>query len=73
MEKSIKRNRKLGWGILAAVLFVQIHAGAQSRGRQWSEGDMVDNFTLTDRITGEEVQLHDFENKIVMLEWFTWW
>ena len=36
-------------------------------------GDIVADFTLTERGTGKVVSLSDFEGKIVFLEWFTHW
>lgn len=36
-------------------------------------GDIVRNFTLTDRATRKPVNLTDLEGKIIFLEWFAWW
>lgn len=36
-------------------------------------GQIVENFTLINRDSGEEVSLHDLEGKIVFLEWFAYW
>lgn len=36
-------------------------------------GDQIEDFTLTNRETGEPLMLSDFEGKIVFLEWFAWW
>lgn len=44
-----------------------------SYGQRYQVGDVVENFTLTDRSTGAEVSLYDLEGKIVFLEWFAWW
>ncbi|EDY82282.1 antioxidant, AhpC/TSA family [Verrucomicrobiia bacterium DG1235] len=41
--------------------------------QRYVAGDIVENFTLTDRATGEPVSLSDFEGKIVFLEWFAYW
>lgn len=40
---------------------------------RYQVGDIVENFTLIDRATNEEVSLYDFEGKIVFLEWFAHW
>lgn len=39
----------------------------------YQPGDIVENFTLTDRATGKPVSLHDFEGSIIFLEWFAHW
>lgn len=39
----------------------------------YERGDIVENFTLTNRETGEPVSLYDLEGKIIFLEWFAWW
>jgi len=36
-------------------------------------GDQIEDFTLTNRDTGEPLRLSDFDGKIVFLEWFAWW
>ena len=41
--------------------------------QRYSEGDIVENFTLTNRQTGEPVSLYDLEGKIIFLEWFAYW
>lgn len=38
-----------------------------------SVGEIAPNFTLKDRRTGEDVSLHDFEGKIVVLDFFAYW
>ncbi len=55
--------------LLAAVL-VAPRATGQTR---YAVGDIVANFTLTDRATGRPVSLTDFAGKVVLLEWFAWW
>ena len=40
---------------------------------QYSVGDIVENFTLTNRATGQEVNLYDLEGKVLFLEWFAHW
>jgi hypothetical protein len=37
------------------------------------KGDVVQNFTLTDRSTGGSVDLYSLEGKIIFLEWFAHW
>lgn len=41
--------------------------------QRYSAGDIVENFTLTNRETNQPVSLHDLEGKIVFLEWFAYW
>ncbi|MDP3073202.1 MAG: redoxin domain-containing protein [Opitutaceae bacterium] len=52
-----------------AILATALPAHAQT----YRAGDIVQNFTLTDRATGRPVSLADFSGKIVFLEWFAWW
>jgi thiol-disulfide isomerase/thioredoxin len=54
---------------LAATLALAAVAPAQT----YRVGDIVQNFTLTDRATGRPVSLADFAGKVVFLEWFAWW
>ena len=42
-------------------------------GQLYKEGDIIENFTLTNRETGEPVSLHDLEGKVIFLEWFAYW
>ncbi len=56
---------------LAVGLLMGAGAGqAQSR---YQVGDLVENFTLTDRATGQPARLEDFKGSIVFLEWFAYW
>lgn len=55
---------------LGLLLLGSITAWGQSR---YVAGDLVENFTLTDRATGNPVQLSDFAGSIVFLEWFAHW
>ena len=57
----------IGWALVAAS--VATTASAQ----RYVVGDIVQDFTLTDRATGQPVKLSDFEGKVVFLEWFAWW
>lgn len=45
-------------------------ANAQQR---YAVGDIVENFTLIDRATNQEVSLYDLEGQVVFLEWFAHW
>lgn len=58
--------------VAAVALFACTRAAAQQP-RRYAAGDIVQNFTLTDRATGQPVSLYDLEGKIVFLEWFSWW
>ena len=57
---------------LAAVLLFPASTTVWSQSR-YVAGDIVDNFTLTDRATGNPVRLSDFTGSIVFLEWFAHW
>lgn len=37
------------------------------------KGDIVEDFTLINRATGQPLRLSDFAGKIIFLEWFAWW
>lgn len=63
------KARILSVSLFLILLFVS-SASAQERYRV---GDVVENFTLVDRATGQNVSLYDFEGKIVFLEWFAYW
>lgn len=41
--------------------------------QRYQEGDVVDDFSIIDRATGNSVNLYDLEGKIIFLEWFAWW
>ncbi|MEO6246123.1 MAG: redoxin domain-containing protein [Opitutaceae bacterium] len=55
--------------VVVALAFAAAPAGAAI----YRAGEIVQNFTLTDRATGRPVSLADFAGKIVFLEWFAWW
>ncbi len=55
--------------VLAALAF----AASPARAAIYRTGEVVQNFTLTDRATGRPVNLTDLAGKIVFLEWFAWW
>jgi thiol-disulfide isomerase/thioredoxin len=57
----------------AAALGLLLFTGEAAAATRYQEGDLVENFTLTDRATRQPVQLADFAGKIVFLEWFAWW
>lgn len=57
----------------AAALWLLLSAGEAPAATRYREGDIVENFTLTDRATRRPVQLADLAGKIVFLEWFAWW
>lgn len=48
-------------------------ASGPAWGQLYRRGDIVQNFTLTDRSTGQPVSLYDLEGKVIFLEWFAWW
>ncbi len=55
--------------LLIAILVIPVVSNAQL----YEEGDIVENFTLTNRATGEPVSLYDLEGKVIFLEWFAHW
>ncbi len=63
------RNHALKILSIATLFVFAISAQAQ----RYNAGDIVQNFTLTNRATNQPVSLHDFEGKIVFLEWFAYW
>jgi thiol-disulfide isomerase/thioredoxin len=48
-------------------------ASLVTRAAIYQAGDVVENFSLVDRATGEPVQLTNFSGQIVLLDWFAWW
>ena len=62
----------LGWislgflltGVVPTTLFSQ---------STYVGGDIIEDFTLVNRTTGEPLRLSEFEGKIIFLEWFAWW
>lgn len=56
-----------------AALGLLLLVGEAPAATRYGEGDILENFTLTDRATRQPVQLADFAGKIVFLEWFAWW
>jgi len=52
-------------------LFLHFSNGAHSAA--YRVGDVVENFTLINRATGQPMALSDFAGKIVVLDWFAWW
>ena len=41
--------------------------------QRYQVGDIVENFTLTNRATNQPVSLYDLEGKVIFLEWFAYW
>lgn len=41
--------------------------------QRYQVGDIVENFTLIHRESGEEVNLYDLEGRVLFLEWFAYW
>lgn len=59
---------------LGLFVLLGLVLGVQSLQAQlYDRGDIVENFTLTNRETGEPVSLYDLEGKIIFLEWFAYW
>ncbi len=60
--------RPVFWIALLAALAAPL--SAQTR---YQVGDIVQDFELIDRSTGQPVKLSDFEGQVVFLEWFANW
>lgn len=58
---------------ICALILTLCFASMAKGQSQYQVGDIVENFTLVNRENGEPVSLHDFEGKIVFLEWFAYW
>ncbi len=56
--------------LIALTLLTGGIAFGQNR---YSTGDIVENFTLINPATRQEVELYDLEGKVLILEWFAWW
>lgn len=55
------------------VIVIAVSSAHTAAAAFYRAGDIVQNFTLTDRATRQPVELSDLEGKIVFLEWFAWW
>lgn len=55
------------------IALTLLTGGFASGQTPYSVGDIVKNFTLTNRATGQEVDLYDLEGKVLFLEWFAYW
>ena len=55
------------------IVLILLTGGFASGQTTYSVGDIVENFTLINRATNQEVDLYDLEGKVLFLEWFTWW
>ena len=49
------------------------HGAHLANAALYKVGDVVQNFSLINRDTGQPMQLSDFEGKIVLFDWFAWW
>lgn len=58
--------------VLIAAFWVAGSVAVHGQSR-YKAGDIVEDFTLTDRATGMPVRLSDYSGKIVFLEWFAHW
>lgn len=39
----------------------------------YKAGDVVEDFTLANRLASQPIRLSDYAGKIIFLEWFAWW
>ena len=71
MKQNLKSLNQLKvWGLFLALFSTgAVNLSAQ----RYQEGDIVENFTLTNRETGQPVSLYDLEGKIIFMEWFAYW
>ena len=68
----MKNSITLSMSVLSAfLLFGAMDANAQTPLKK--VGDIADDFRLTDVLTGEPVQLHDYRGSIVLLDFFFYW
>lgn len=58
---------------LVTLLIVLLVAPFIGNAQLYEAGDIVENFTLTNRANGEPVSLYDLEGKVIFLEWFAHW
>ena len=65
------RALRARWVLIAALAANGRCCGVQAQ--LYRVGQVVEEFTLTNRATGEPIRLSDFAGKIVFLEWFAWW
>jgi thiol-disulfide isomerase/thioredoxin len=56
-----------------ALLFQLAPTPVLTAATPYQVGDLVENFSLVNRATGQPVQLTDFAGQIVLLDWFAWW
>ena len=59
--------------LVTLAMLVAPPATLVTRAAIYQAGDVVENFTLVDRATGEPVRLTDFSGRIVLFDWFAWW
>ena len=55
------------------LILTLLASGIASGQDRYAVGDIVENFTLIDRSSGNEVELYDLEGKTLFLEWFAYW
>jgi peroxiredoxin len=61
------------FGKIVRIAALLLASSVATQAQRYQVGDIVQNFTLTNRTTGQPVNLHDLEGKIVFLEWFAYW
>jgi len=65
--------RKRIQSFAAACALIVLGSTSGHGQEMYQVGDVVGNFSLTDRNSGRPVTLDDFDGKVVLLEWFAWW
>lgn len=55
------------------IALTLLTGGIASGQNRYSVGDIVEDFTLINRATNQEVSLYDLEGKVLFLEWFAYW
>ena len=60
--------------IRAVLLGLIVWTGSSlAQAQRYQPGDVVEDFTLINRATGNPLRLSDYAGKIIFLEWFAWW
>lgn len=55
------------WALASGTLGTPVSA------QIYNAGDIVQDFTLANRLSSAPIRLSDYAGKIIFLEWFAWW
>ncbi len=67
------RSHSLSSILLAVVVTAHLAGPPAGAATLYRPGDIVEDFSLVNRATGQPMRLTDFEGRIVILDWFAWW